>query len=67
VTKVYSLNNVTAKQEDDGSIVIYFREDPKQSNFIPITKGWTYTVRLYRLSNEIFGDSWKLPEAQQVR
>ena len=63
MAKAYSLNNVTAKKEDDGSIIIHFGEDPKQSNFIPITKGWTYTVRLYRPSNEIFDDSWKLPEA----
>ena len=43
---VYSYNNVTAKPNDDGSFTIHFGGDPKHQNYIPITKGWNYLVRL---------------------
>ena len=59
----YSFNNITAKKDSDGSITIHFGGDPKQSNYIPITKGWNYTARLYRPRKEILDGSWKFPEA----
>ncbi len=47
--KAYSLNNVTAKSDIDGSVSIQFGGDPKTArNFLPITPGWNYIVRLYR-------------------
>jgi hypothetical protein len=61
----YSFNNLTAKQ-DDGGVTIHFGGDPKQSNYIPITKGWNYTVRLYRPRKEILDGSWKFPEATLI-
>ncbi len=45
----YTLNNLTAKKSDDGSIAIQFGScDGKIPTCLPIVKGWNYTVRLYR-------------------
>jgi len=63
----YSFNNVTAKEDGDGSITIHFGGDPQQSNYIAITNGWNYTVRLYRPRKAILDGSWKFPESQPVR
>jgi hypothetical protein len=60
----YSFNNITAKPDRDGSITIHFGGDPKQPNYIPITKGWNYTARLYRPRKAILDGTWKFPEAQ---
>jgi hypothetical protein len=64
----YSVNNLTAKKEADGSVVIQFGGDPKAAgNFLPIMPGWNYTVRLYRPRAEILNGAWKFPEAQPVK
>src|SRR5438045_8962386 len=61
----YSINNLTAKKETDGSVTIQFGGcDGKVSNCLPITKGWNYTVRLYRPRPEIINSNWRFPEAQ---
>jgi hypothetical protein len=61
----YSLNNITAKKEPDGSINIQFGGcDGKAPNCLPITPGWNYTVRLYRPRAEILNGKWKFPEAK---
>jgi hypothetical protein len=45
----YTLNNLTAKQSDDGAIAIQFGGcDGKIPNCRPITKGWNYTVPIVR-------------------
>ena len=63
----YSLNNITAKKNADGSITIQFGGcDGKIPNCIPIMKGWNYLVRLYRPHAEILRGTWKFPEAQPV-
>lgn len=63
----YSINNLTAKKEADGSVIIQFGGcDDKTTNCLPITKGWNYTVRLYRPRKEILEDKWKFPEPQPV-
>jgi hypothetical protein len=63
----YSLNDITAKKGDDGSIAIQFGGcDGKIPNCIPITKGWNYTVRLYRPRAEILNGKWKFPEAKEA-
>jgi hypothetical protein len=61
----YSLNNVTAKKNADGSVDIQFggKNDGK-TNHLPIVKGWNYLVRLYRPHAEILDGKWKFPEAQ---
>lgn len=64
----YSLNNITAKKSDDGSITVQFGGcDGKIPNCMPIMKGWNYMVRLYRPRAEILSGKWKFPEAQIVR
>ena len=63
----YTLNSITAKKEADGSIIIHFGGcDGKSLNCLPITKGWNYTVRLYRPRKEILEGKWKFPEAMRV-
>jgi hypothetical protein len=63
----YTLNNLTAKKEADGSVNIQFGGcDGKIANCLPIMPGWNYIVRLYRPRPEIVNGSWKFPEAQPV-
>lgn len=60
----YSLNNITAKKADDGSIAVQFGGcDGKIANCLPTMAGWNYTVRLYRPRAEILNGNWKFPEA----
>ena len=64
----YSLNNLTAKKDADGSITVQFGGcDGKIPNCLPIMPGWNYTVRLYRPRAEILNGTWKFPEAQRVK
>jgi hypothetical protein len=59
----YSINNITAKKESDGSVTVQFGGcDGKISNCLPIMPGWNYTVRLYRPRAEILNGIWKFPE-----
>jgi hypothetical protein len=61
----YSLNNITAKKSEDGSISIQFGGcDGKIPNCLPIMKGWNYTVRLYRPRAQILNGTWKFPDPQ---
>ncbi|WP_109123566.1 DUF1254 domain-containing protein [Dyella sp. C11] len=61
----YTLNNITAKQNADGAIVVQFGGcDGKIPNCLPIMPGWNYTVRLYRPRAEILNGSWTFPSPQ---
>jgi len=63
----YSVNNITAKKDADGSVTVQFGGcDRKAANCLPIMPGWNYIVRLYRPRHEILAGSWKFPEAQPV-
>src|ERR1700733_1078274 len=63
----YPLNNLTAEKSGDGAIAIQFGGcDGKIPNCLPITKGWNYTVRLYRPRPEILNGTWKFPEPRPV-
>lgn len=63
----YSLNNVTAKKDKDGSIEVQFGACTGNSiNCLPIVQGWNYMVRLYRPQKEILDGTWKFPEATPV-
>ena len=57
----YSVNNLTAHPNDDGSITISFGGGDESPNPIPIVHGWNYTVRLYRPRPEILDGSWTFP------
>jgi hypothetical protein len=63
----YTLNNVTAKKNEDGSVTIHFGGDPKADNFLPITDGWNYIVRLYRPKPELLEGKWTFPKPQVVK
>jgi hypothetical protein len=60
----YSVNNLTAKPNDDGSVSVNFGGDDDRPNLIPIMEGWNYTVRLYRPKPEVRDGSWTFPEIE---
>jgi hypothetical protein len=63
----YTLNNITAKKDRDGSVTIRFGGcDGNVPNCLPIMKGWNYMVRLYRPRAEILDGRWKFPRAEPV-
>jgi hypothetical protein len=63
----YSLNNITAKKDSDGSVVIRFGQcGDTTANCLPIVAGWNYMVRLYRPRQEILDGSWTFPAAQPL-
>jgi hypothetical protein len=63
----YSLNNVVAATNADGSVDIQFGGcDGSATNCLPITPGWNYLVRLYRPRQEILDGSWTFPAAEPV-
>ncbi len=63
---VYSLNNVTAEHDADGTYTIRFGNcDGTKTNCIPISPGWSYVVRLYQPRAEILDGTWKLPQPIQ--
>lgn len=63
----YTVNNVTAKPNADGSVTIQFGGDGGVPNCLPIMPGWNYLVRMYRPRKEILDGTWKFPEAQPVK
>jgi hypothetical protein len=65
--EAYSINNLTAKKNADGSITVQFGGcTDKTGNCLPIMPGWNYIVRLYRPHPEILNGKWKFPEAQPL-
>jgi hypothetical protein len=64
-SNVYSVNSITAKKSADGVVAIQFGGcDGEIPNCLPITKGWNYTVRMFRPRSEILDGTWKFPEAK---
>ncbi len=41
-------------------MTIYFGGDPNADNYLPITEGWNYLVRLYLPENEVLEGDWSL-------
>lgn len=63
----YTLNDITAKKDQNGSITIRFGGcDGKAANCLPIMQGWNYMVRLYRPRMEILNGTWRFPQAEPV-
>jgi len=61
----YSLNNITAKKDPDGAVIMQFGGcDGKIPNCLPIMPDWNYTVRLYRPRPEILDGKWKFPSPE---
>lgn len=63
----YSMNSITGTPNADGSFTVHFGGDPTSVNFLPITEGWNYTVRLYLPRAEILDGSWHFPAVEPVR
>lgn len=58
----YSVNNITAARNDDGSVTVRFGGDGDPArNSLPITEGWNYLVRLYRPRPEVLSGEWVFP------
>ena len=62
----YGFGDRTAEKNLDGSITLHFGGDPENTNFIPITDGWNYVVRLYQPRQEILDGTWKFPDVREV-
>jgi hypothetical protein len=60
----YSVNNLTAERDPDGSVTVHFGGSDDRPNALPIVEGWNYTVRLYRPRPEILDGSWTFPSAE---
>lgn len=64
---VYTLNNLTAKRQNDDSIIVQFGGcDDGADNCLPITAGWNYMVRLYKPRAEILDSRWSFPRASVI-
>lgn len=61
------VNGVTAKRNADKSVTIHFGGDKSKDNYIPITEGWNYVVRMYQPRKEIINGSWKFPLPELVK
>jgi hypothetical protein len=64
--EAYSVSNLTGSPNEDGSFTIYFGGNPESPNYLPITEGWNYTVRLYQPGPEILDGSWTFPDVESV-
>ena len=63
----YSLNNLTAKPDADGSYTIQLGGcQAATPNCLPTIAGWNYTVRMYRPRPTVLDGSWTFPEAAPV-
>jgi len=61
----YSINNITATPNADGSITVHFGGcGDDRPNCLPITAGWNFIVRLYRPRAEILDGSWAFPSIE---
>ena len=58
----YSVNNISGTPNKDGSFTINFGGDPKSVNYLHLSEGWNYTIRLYQPHKEILEGSWSFPK-----
>jgi hypothetical protein len=62
----YAVSDQSAEKNADGSITIHFGGDSRSINYIPLTEGWNYVVRLYRPREEILSGHWTFPEVSEL-
>jgi len=62
----YSVNNIAGTPNKDGSFTVNFGGDPKSVNYLHISEGWNYTVRLYQPRKEILEGEWTFPDVKPV-
>ena len=63
----YSVNNVTARRNADGSVTIHFGGDPRSANYLPIVPGWSYVARMYQPRQSVVDGTWKFPQAEPAK
>ena len=63
----YAVNNVTAKKNPDETVTVHFGGDPSKSNYLPITPGWNYIVRMYRPKQVVIDGTWTFPKPKPVK
>ncbi|MDG1475069.1 MAG: DUF1214 domain-containing protein [Porticoccaceae bacterium] len=63
---IYSYNDKSAKKNIDGSITLHFGGDPLSTNYMPITEGWNYVVRMYRPRAELLDGRWIFPSLVEL-
>lgn len=64
----YSLNNLTAKPNADGSVTVQFGGCTTTTvNCLVTPKGWNFIARFYRPRAEIVDGTWALPELSVAR
>jgi len=56
-----------AKLNADGSVQVHFGGDRGSVNYLPITEGWNYVVRMCQPRKQVVDGSWKFPDAQPAR
>jgi hypothetical protein len=64
----YSVNNVTAQSNTDGSVTVNFGGcQDARVNCLPIMKGWSYVVRMYQPQADILEGRWSFPKAKATK
>jgi para-nitrobenzyl esterase len=64
----YSLNDLTARPNEDGSFTIQLGGcTAKTVNCLVTPRGWSYVVRQYRPRQPILDGTWQFPEAKPVQ
>ena len=64
---VYNLNSLTTTRDDDGGTTINFGTQPDgRANFMPVTDGWNFLIRLYRPRPEALDGTWTPPAVEPI-
>ena len=63
----YVINSRKAVTNEDGSVTINFGGELTQDNFLPITPGWSYMLRIYLPTSDYFDGSWEPAQAQLIQ
>jgi hypothetical protein len=63
----YSINNVTAKPDDDGTVTIDLAPTANGfRNHLYVMDGWNYAIRLYRPRPEVLDGRWTAPLPERI-
>ena len=63
----YSINNVTALPNPDGSVTVHFGPEPSdRPNFVHIMDGWNHVVRMYQPHQAVRDGEWRFPRPKPI-
>lgn len=66
-SNAYSINNLTAVTDDDGSVTLNLGpKDDGLPNFLYTPEGWNYVLRLYKPREAVLDGSWTPPVPVQA-